>query len=112
MLAYRWLPDVNGTPKLVVRKLAGGEPQTFDVPNVTSARYFRWSSDGRSVIYADSSAGSSRLYAQPVAGGGPKLIAEFKDKRIYSFDISPRGAGIALALGNEMSEALLISNFK
>src|SRR6185503_8712433 len=50
MLAYRWLPDVNGTPKLVVRKLAGGEPQTFDVPNVTSARYFRWSSDGRSVI--------------------------------------------------------------
>jgi hypothetical protein len=40
------------------------------------------------------------------------LLAEFKDKRIYIFDISPRGAGIALALGNEMSEAMMISNFR
>jgi Tol biopolymer transport system component len=112
LLAYRSVPDnSNDPPKFYVKDLAAGTIKAFDVPSVTSGRYFRWSSDGRSVVYADSTAGSSRLYAQPIAGGEPKLIAEFKDKRIYTFDISPRGAGIALALGNEMSEALLISNF-
>jgi Tol biopolymer transport system component len=113
LLAYRSGPaTATGSPKLAVMNLADRLIRQFDVPTVTSARYFRWSSDGKSIVYADSTAGSSRLFSQPMAGGEPKLLAEFKDKRIYIFDISPRGAGIALALGNEMSEAMMISNFR
>jgi eukaryotic-like serine/threonine-protein kinase len=113
LLAFRSGPaTATGAPKLAVMKLADRSIQQFEVPTITSAKYFRWSSDGKSVVYADSTGGASRLFSQPIAGGEPKLLAEFKDKRIYIFDISPQGAGIALALGNEMSEAMMISNFR
>jgi serine/threonine protein kinase/Tol biopolymer transport system component len=112
-LAYRWHPgNSGGLSQLAIRNMADGTTLLLDLPTATSGRYFRWSSDGRSVLYTDLVAGSSRLYSQPAAGGEPKIAAEFKDKRIYVFDVSPRGAGIALSLGSEMSEGLMISNFR
>lgn len=114
LLAFRYGAASGGVaPKIAVMNLVRGSGiQKLDLSNVAGAAYFRWSSDGKSLIYADTDAGSSRLFSQPITGGEPKLLAEFKDKRIYAFDVSPRGAGIALALGSETSEGLMISNFR
>jgi Tol biopolymer transport system component len=101
--------DLSGIGLLDLGK--GGAVQKLNFIGVAKANYFRWSSDGRSLIYIDMVAGSSRLLSQPIAGGEPKLLAEFKGKRIYAFDISLRGE-IAFALGSETSEGLMISNFR
>ena len=102
----------GGSAKIGLLSLDGAGTQELGLPAVATARIFRWSSDGRSLIYVDNSTGVSRLWSQALADGQPKPIAEFKDKRIYGVDISAFGSGIALSLGSETSEALMISNFK
>jgi hypothetical protein len=112
MLAFKYgseeQSDVSGIGVINLNK---NGVQKLNFANVAKASYFRWSSDGRSLVYIDRSADSSTLFSQPIAGGEPKLLAEFKGKRIYAFDISRTGS-IALALGSETSEGLMISNFR
>ena len=112
-IAFRFGTTGPGeAPSVAVMTLDGGRSiQQLTLPAVANARYFKWSADGKSFIYVDTVAGSSRLFSQPINGGEPKQLAEFKDKRIYSFDVSPKGA-IALSLGSERSEALMITNFR
>ena len=112
-IAFRSGPTKPGdAPQIAVMSTDGDHSiQQFAIPAVANARYFKWSADGKSIIYVDTVSGSSRLFSQPIGGGEPKQIAEFKDKRIYSFDISQRGFGIAMALGSETSEALMITDF-
>jgi Tol biopolymer transport system component len=113
-LAFRYGPIGQGdAPKVAI--MSTGSDRTIKelaFPAVVNARYFRWSADDKSLVYVDTVSGSSKLFSQPIIGGEPKQIAEFKGKRIYSFDVSPRGAGLAIALGSETSEALMFSNFK
>jgi serine/threonine protein kinase/Tol biopolymer transport system component len=110
-IAFRLGPTANGeAPKVGFLDLDGSNERQSSLPAIANARYFRFSSDGKALLYIDSSAGGSRLFSQPLAGGEPKQLAEFKGKRIYSFDVSPKG--IIYALGSETSEALMISNFR
>ena len=100
----------GGGPTIVVISINGGDPQQLNLPRLANARYFRWSADGKSLLYINSTADSSKLFSQPLSGGEPKELADFKGKRIFSFDVSAHG--IAYALGSETSEAVMISNFK
>jgi Tol biopolymer transport system component len=112
-IAFRSGPNKPGeTPHITVMSMDGDHNvQQYSFPDVANARYFRWSTDGKSIIYTDTASGSTKFFSQALSGGEPKQIAEFKNKRIYSFDISPKGFGIAMALGSETSEALMITNF-
>lgn len=111
-IAYRLGPAGAGElPKLGFLSLeSSGREQELSLPAVANSRYFRFSSDGRSLLYIDSAAGGSRLFSQPLSGGEPKQLAEFKGKRIFSFDVSKKG--LVYALGSETSEALMITNFR
>ena len=112
-IAFKYGPAKPGdAPSVAVMTIDGGRGvQLLTLPAVANARYFKWSADGKSFIYVDTVAGSSRLFSQPISGGEPKPLAEFKDQRIYSFDISAKGA-IAMSLGSEKSEAIMITNFR
>ncbi len=54
---------------------------------------FRWTPDGRGLVYTETSARGTRLLYQPVAGGRPKPLAEF-EARVVVFDLSPDGRQI------------------
>ena len=56
--------------------------------------------------------GVSNLWAQPIDGGAPKQLTDFKNDLIFAFDFSRDGKQLALSRGTLTSDVILISNFK
>lgn len=54
---------------------------------------FRWTPDGRGLVYTETSERGTRLVYQAVAGGRPKPLAEFEEQ-FGVFDLSPDGRQI------------------
>ena len=66
-----------------------------------------------SLVYADwSKSGVGNLFAQPISGGEPKKLTDFKNKLIFSFDYSRDGKQIAFSRGTNASDVLLYTNIK
>jgi hypothetical protein len=53
-----------------------------------------------------------RLWIQAIKGGEPKEFMDTKDLRVFGFDLSRNGHGVALALGEETSDVVLVNNFR
>lgn len=108
----------NGPAKLAVMSIEGGEPirllnilPTAVLPN-DLARFviLRWASDGRAVTYVDTRGGVSNIWSQPIDGGSPKQLTDFKSDRIGSFRWSPDGKRLVFARANDVNDVVLISN--
>jgi hypothetical protein len=48
----------------------------------------------------------------PVGGGPPRRLTDFKSDSIFWFDFSRDGRQLALARGTQISDVVLISNFR
>ncbi|MDQ4121383.1 MAG: protein kinase [Acidobacteriota bacterium] len=111
LVAYLFRPDDNAPWRVAVVQVDGGEPlKTFDVSPATPL--LRWTPDGRAVAYIDSKNGVSNIFAQPLDGGAPKQLTDFKADSIFSFAFSPDGKQLALSRGTVNNDVVLISNFK
>ncbi|HJQ33102.1 MAG TPA: winged helix-turn-helix domain-containing protein [Pyrinomonadaceae bacterium] len=75
------------------------------VPRYTPA--LRWSPDGRAVTYVVTREGASNVWAQPVDGGAPRALTDWKADIIYRFDWSRDGRLLA-ERGTTVSEVILI----
>jgi eukaryotic-like serine/threonine-protein kinase len=71
----------------------------------------RWSADGRSVTYVHQRGGIDNLWSQPIDGGPPKQVTDFKDNRIFSFDWS-RDGQLLTSRGVQTNDVILISEAK
>jgi len=49
---------------------------------------------------------------QPLDGGPPRQVTDFKSDRIFGFEWSRDGKQLALARGTESSDVVLISGFR
>ena len=99
--------------KLAIIPFNGGLPKKLlDLPLLLKSRNFRWTSDGKALIYVDSRDRVYNLWSQPLDGSSPKQLTDYKTDRIYRFDLSRDGKDFALARGNESSDVVLISNFR
>jgi Tol biopolymer transport system component len=97
--------------RLAILKADGGPPmKTFDVISFDSA--FQWSTDGRAVLYNKTSNGVTNIWSQPVDGGPPKQLTDFKSDLIFRFDWSRAGRPLIIARGNISSDVVLISNVR
>jgi eukaryotic-like serine/threonine-protein kinase len=114
MVAYYYSEDENAPWRIAVAPLEGGEPlKTFDVSrSFSSPSLLRWTHDGRAVAYLITRDGVSNIFAQPLDGGAPKQLTDFKAGRIFSFAFSRDGKQLALSRGTVNSDVVLISNFK
>jgi serine/threonine protein kinase/Tol biopolymer transport system component len=95
--------------KLALIPFEGGRPvKMFDIilPAV------RWTPDGRSLTYIVDRAGSSNIWKQPLDGGPPTQLTDFKTDRIFWFDWSRDGKQLALVRGAVSSDVVLISDTK
>jgi serine/threonine protein kinase/Tol biopolymer transport system component len=112
LLAYFAMPATMSSPAvLTVVPFGGGSPlYRFDVP--MGAFEVHWAPDGQALDYALTRGGASNIWRQPLAGGPPKQITNFKSDLIFFFDWSRDGKQLALERGTISSDVVLISNFQ
>jgi eukaryotic-like serine/threonine-protein kinase len=110
MVAYEYLDETTRRIKLAVQPLEGGPVTT--IGDSDSQGSIRWSRDGKALAYVSNKEGRTDIWAQPLTGGAPKKLTDFKAERIFSFDWSPDGKQLICTRGRASSDLVLISNFK
>lgn len=108
-----YVPNPNEREKIAIIPIEGGKPiKTFDFPAIVKTRLFRWSSDGKSLIYIDRTSQTHNLWEQPLDGSPPKQLTFFESGQIWKFELAKDGQSFILSRGNESSDVLMISDFK
>ena len=105
----------NAPFQIVVTSIeTGAQLKTFDIPVLASDRLLRWTPDGRDLIYLGraTAAGLSTVWRQPLDGGRPGPLLDFKPDSIFSFAYSRDGKQLALARGSLTRDAVLIKDVK
>ena len=71
-----------------------------------------WTPDGRGVTYIDRNAGYQNLWLQPINGGAPKQITTYKGGGVFYRAWTRDGKRIALIRGEQINDALMITDFR
>jgi Tol biopolymer transport system component len=77
-----------------------------------SENVIRWTPDGRAIAYIVTDNEVSNIWAQPLDGGPPRQLTDFKSERIFNFAWSRDGQNIALSRGIVNRDVVLITGFK
>ncbi len=101
-----------GNGKVAIITSEGGQPRkVLDIPTPFIVEPgFQWTSDGRALTYADRRGGVSNIWNQPLDGGPPKQVTDFRSDEIFSFAWSRDGKQLALARGIETGDVVLVSD--
>jgi eukaryotic-like serine/threonine-protein kinase len=112
LIACTYYDEATSEHKLAVIPFEGGPPvKVFDQAGMFN-RPISWTPDGRAVAYVVNRGGVSNIWVQPLDGGEPKQLTDFKDQRLFGFAWSRDGKQLALSRGVVNSDVVLISNFK
>jgi len=100
----------NPTYKTALLPIEGGEPvRLFELPpNMPYQSFIHWTPDGRALTYAGIR-GDAKIWLQPIDGGPPKELTDFKSDSIWYFDWSRDGKELACSRGGATSDVVLIS---
>ncbi len=110
------LPKSNKIEKgsLAIIPAEGGLPiKSFQV--VQFAYYYvtpRWLPDGQAIVYTEKQNNVGNLWKQPLAGGEPQPLTNFKTDLISNFAYSRDGKNLVLARGPKGAYAVLIKDFQ
>ena len=111
--------DERATPRRVrtgVLAPEGGAPTAvFDFPSYFGTigpgfygQVIGWTVDGRALTYIVTKDGVSNIWSQPLDGGQPRQLTDFKSDLIIYYAWSPDGKKLALARGSKTSDVVLI----
>jgi Tol biopolymer transport system component len=97
--------------KLAILPSEGGQPtKVFDNPvNLNRFFVFRWTPDGRAILYVDERGGVGNIWSQPVDGGRPVQVTDFKSDLIYTFDLSRDGKWLAVTRGAVSGDVVMMT---
>jgi serine/threonine protein kinase/dipeptidyl aminopeptidase/acylaminoacyl peptidase len=107
--------DDPSTPwRLALYPIEGGQPiKFFDISStVKPSTGLLWTLDGRALLYVDTQGGVSNIWSQPIDGGQPKQLTNFKSDLIFRFALSPNGRQLVLARGTQSRDVVLIRDFR
>ena len=107
-------PEGSGTtyrPKLGIMPASGGElVHSFDVPTFEYGK-IRFTPDGQGIAFAGQDAqGVANLWVQPISGGAPRQITDFKRDTMFDFAWSPDGKQLALSRGQTTRDVVLLTH--
>ena len=112
LIACGYDEQPGAPPRIALISIDGGDfVKTFDIP-VTAAGPFRWSGDGKAVLYRNTRNVITNIWAQPIDGTAPKQLTDNKSDQIFDFDLSRDGKQLVLSRGTVTSDVVLISNFR
>jgi serine/threonine protein kinase len=113
LISYFYTDEqANNQPRLALIPFAGGETvKTIDLPRTVQPIAFAWMPDGKSIAYLDSGSGILNIWSQPIDGGAPKQLTNFKSEFITSFAISSDGK-IAAYRWSATRDIVLIKGFR
>jgi Tol biopolymer transport system component len=111
MIAYSYL-DIDFDPSRwgigIVSAEGGQRLNRFDFLPTVVYRAVRWSPDGKSIAFVNNAAGLSDIWLQPLNGGPPKQLTNFKAPQILAFDWSPDGRSLAVVRNVQTSDVVMI----
>ncbi|MET0625297.1 MAG: protein kinase [Pyrinomonadaceae bacterium] len=99
------------------------ELEVFDLKSLTPVRSFTlpetalpfnglsWTPDGRGLTYVSTSGGASNLWLQPLDGGQPRQLTDFKEAELLSFAWAPQGGEIVCVLSVKTYTPVLVRPF-
>jgi serine/threonine protein kinase len=101
--------------RIAVIPFEGGDAvKKFEIPQGKGAArtILNWSKDGRSLLYTAVADNVSNIWSQPLDGGKPVQVTNFKEHLITAFGWSRDGKQLACSRGILIRDAVLISNNK
>jgi Tol biopolymer transport system component/DNA-binding winged helix-turn-helix (wHTH) protein len=106
--------EKTGVVNLAVIPIDGGEPiKSFSIsPTTKTWADVHWTSNGRAITYIDTIGGVGNIWQQPLKGGSPTQLTNFKTDRIFRFASSADGKRVVYSRGIETNDVVLISNFR
>ncbi|MEX2302683.1 MAG: hypothetical protein WD733_17195, partial [Bryobacterales bacterium] len=105
--------EVRQTRQTVMAILTiDGEPITKLAlpPTADRTKSPRWTPDGLAAAYVDFRDGAANLWAQPIDGGPAYRLTRLQMARIFSFSWSHDGSRLAVAVGEEPSDLVLLAS--
>ncbi len=114
-IAYLSREPQPGSPyRIVVIPFAGGPPiRTFDFPQGAShGVQLRWTPDGQAVAYTVERDGVSNIWRQPIAGGQPVQLTDFKSDEIFDFGWSRDGSQLVCTRGLWATDVFMIKSIE
>jgi len=92
--------------KLIILPLDGSTPP--HLPELT-AQMFRWTPDGKGIVYVKRDGRQENLFMQPLAGGPATPLTNFTDGSIASYEWSPDGQRIVMTHYLQMCDVVLLT---
>lgn len=116
MIACSYLND-SGQWRLTLIPAEGGQPQGSFEMSIPYLQHFawqriRWTPDGKGIAYINNRGGISNIRSQPLAGGPPQNLTDFKVDQIFNFAWSADGKALAYLRGIIRSDVVLITEGK
>ena len=100
--------EATGLNDVLVAPIRGGGPvRHVEMENIDR---LEWSPDGLGLAYVDSS--GTNVWVQPIAGGMPRQLTHFTDRRIVSFAWSHDGQRLALSRATTTSDIVILKGVK
>jgi Tol biopolymer transport system component len=112
LIACNYLSGPGGKWQIALIPFEGGQPRFIEFLEPSYLRRIRWTPDRRALAYPVTRGGVSNIWTQPLDGGPPKQLTDFREGLIFDFAWSRDGKQLALSRGLINSDVLLISNFK
>ena len=85
--------------------------KVFSIPaSGTVLTLAQWAPDGKSIHYTVNANNASNIWSQPVDGGPPKQITDFKEMFMTGFAWSSDGKQLACTRGTLVRDAILITD--
>jgi serine/threonine protein kinase/Tol biopolymer transport system component len=109
---WRLLDNSPDKPvQIAVIPFAGGQiVKTFEIAPTVLAGWeavLKWTPDGRALTYVDRRMSTDNIWSQPVSGGSPVQLTDFKDNQFFSFDWL-RDGRLVSSRGFRAGDAVLI----
>jgi TolB protein len=112
LIAY--CASVNGAWGIAISSFEDGSlVRKFDLGSQSlNNRVLKWTPDGKALLYSATSGAASNIWMQPLGGGPPTPMTNFKADGIFSFDVSGDGKDFICARGGWKQDIVLIKNFR